>query len=180
MTVAGFQQALADLVAGPELCRQVRAGADVAAVLPGCDLDDRERERLVAMVRDSGMTANCAVYRSNRLTPLVLNLPGTYSALGSDLHEVLDRFWAECPTERFDHFLIEAERFVSSWRRGCARSCHRQPGSPWRGRGAGAATSGVDSDCVLSDVRARVSSRAHMVCVARRRRPDRSVLVSPV
>jgi len=113
MTVAGFQQALADLVAGPEVCRQVRAGADVAAVLPGCDLDDRVRERLVAMVRDRGMTANCAVYRSNRLTPLVLNLPGTCSALGSDLHEVLDRFWAECPTERFDHFLIEAERFVS-------------------------------------------------------------------
>jgi hypothetical protein len=109
--LADFQQALADLVASPSRCRAIRADP-AGAPFTGYDLTPRERARLVAIARHPGMSANCTVYRSNRLTPLVLNLPDTCAALGPGLREVLDRFWAAHPTDNFVHFLVESDRFA--------------------------------------------------------------------
>ena len=109
--LADFQQALADLVATPDRCQAIRDG-DLDG-LDRYDLSLTERGRLVAIAFHRGMAANCAIYRSNRLTPLVINLPDTCAALGPDLRAVVDRFWATNPTEHFVHFLIEAERFVT-------------------------------------------------------------------
>jgi hypothetical protein len=108
--LADFQQALADLVASPARCQAVRDGD--GSMLQGYQLTDRERTRLVGMARQPAMAANCMVYRSNRLTPLVLNLADTCSALGPRLREVLDDYWDDNPTDNFVHFLIETDRFV--------------------------------------------------------------------
>lgn len=109
--LADFQQALADLIASPTHCQAIRDG-DLRE-LDGYDLNLTERGRLVAIALHRGMAVNCAVYRSNRLTPLVINLPDTCAALGPSLRGVVDRFWATHPTEHFVHFLVEAERFVA-------------------------------------------------------------------
>jgi hypothetical protein len=108
--LAHFQQALADLVAAPDRCQAVRDG-DVDH-LDGYDLTALERTRLVAIANHGKMAANCAVYRSNRLTPIVINLPDTCAALGEHLRDVVDRFWAAHPTQHFVHFLVESERFA--------------------------------------------------------------------
>lgn len=109
--LADFQQALADLVAAPDHCQSIRDG-DLDE-LDRYDLTMTERGRLVAIALHRGMAANCAIYRSNRLTPIVINLPDTCATLGSQLRPVIDRFWATHPTEHFVHFLVEAERFVA-------------------------------------------------------------------
>lgn len=111
--LADFQQALADLVASPERCQALRDLPDAEPLLAEYQLTQRERARLVAIARHPGMSANCMVYRSNRLTPLVLNLPDTCNALGKQLRLMVDRFWAACPTDNFVHFLIESDRFAT-------------------------------------------------------------------
>ena len=85
--LAHFQQALADLVAAPDRCQAVRDG-DVQ-FLDEYDLSATERTRLLAIAKHSKMAANCAVYRSNRLTPVVINLPETCAALGEHLRGVM-------------------------------------------------------------------------------------------
>lgn len=110
--LAEFQQALADLVAAPERCQTLRDAHDPGVHLRAYDLTPRERDRLVAIARHDGMSANCTVYRSNRLTPIVLNLPDTCAALGPHFRSTVDRFWASHPTENFVHFLVESARFA--------------------------------------------------------------------
>jgi len=108
--LADFQQALADLVASPERCQAIRDGDP--GVLDDYDLTPAEADRLVAIAEHRGMAANCTIYRSNRLTPIVINLPDTCAALGEHLRDVVDRFWATHPTEHFVHFLVESDRFA--------------------------------------------------------------------
>ena len=73
--LAEFQQALADLTASPELCIQVRR--DPAVLNQRYILTERERDRLVGIVRHPGMACACTVYRANRLAPLAMNIPQT-------------------------------------------------------------------------------------------------------
>jgi hypothetical protein len=113
MMLADFQQALADLVAAPQRCQAIRDLPDPDQLFAEYRLTARERARLVAIARHRGMAANCMVYRSNRLTPLVLNLPDTCAALGPDLRAHVDSFWATHPTDNFVHFLIESNRFAT-------------------------------------------------------------------
>ena len=68
MSVASFQQALCDLIASPSLCRALRSDPD--DVMANYELSDRERRRLVEAVWQRGMSTNCSLYRSNRVTPL--------------------------------------------------------------------------------------------------------------
>jgi len=108
--LAHFQQALADLVASPSRCQEIRDGDQRA--LHDYELTSVEVDRLVTIAGHRGMAANCTVYRSNRLTPIVINLPDTCAALGKHFREVVDQFWAEHPTEHFVHFLVESDRFA--------------------------------------------------------------------
>jgi hypothetical protein len=103
-----FQQAFADLVSSPNLCREVRERPNV--LRERYRLDDREARRLLGIVTHPRMAANCTLYRANRLAPLALNLPNLLRALGPDLRHVLDAFWQEHP--RTDvHFYVESYRF---------------------------------------------------------------------
>lgn len=92
MSLKGFQRALADLVASPELCRAARV--DPAAVFVGYELTPLEERRLATVVAQRGMATSCALYRANRLAPLYTFLPLTCFLLGSRLRAELDRFWA--------------------------------------------------------------------------------------
>jgi len=103
-----FQQALADLVAAPELCRQVRA--DPGWLRQRYDLSQREYERLVAMVNHRGMACNCMLYRANRLAPLALNLGGFCRALGPRLGPLLSEYSILYPNTNV-HFYLECDRF---------------------------------------------------------------------
>ncbi len=106
-----FQQALADMVASPQLCRAVREQPRV--LLERYDLSELEHGRLVAMAKHRGMTSNCVLYRANRLAPLVLNLPDLCRALGDDLTPLLEDYWAAYPNTDVN-FLVESDRFCQS------------------------------------------------------------------
>jgi hypothetical protein len=103
-----FQQALADLVASPEACRQARANP--AQLRLRYDLSQREFDRLVAMVNHRGMACNCMLYRANRLSPFALNLPGLCRALGPRLGSLLTEYSALYPNTNV-HFYLECHRF---------------------------------------------------------------------
>jgi len=103
-----FQQALADLTASPELCNAVRS--DPSVLQQHYQLTEREFNRIVAMVRHSGMVCACIVYRANRLAPLAMNIPRTCRALGSELGAIVSEYWSKYPEGNI-HFYIETDRF---------------------------------------------------------------------
>jgi len=103
-----FQQALADLVAGPELCRQVRANP--IQLRERYDLSQKEYERLVAMANHPAMECNCMLYRANRLAPLAMNLNEFCRALGPRLGPLLSEYSVRYPNTNV-HFYAECDRF---------------------------------------------------------------------
>jgi hypothetical protein len=107
--LADFQQALADLTASPELCNAVRRDSGVLPLR--YVLSERERARLLAIVRHPGMACACTVYRMNRLA-LAMNLRGTLKALGTELRPLLAQYWLDHPHGR-PHFFLESDQFVS-------------------------------------------------------------------
>lgn len=114
MSLASFQRALVDLAAVPGLCARVREDPDAA--LSGYALTEVERRRLVSAAGQRGMVVNGMLYRSNRLSPLVSQLPYTFLLLAHDLKPTADAYWAvnpslerNAPTEvrRFAAFVTE-------------------------------------------------------------------------
>src|SRR5947209_5532565 len=103
-----FQQALADLVASPELCTQVRGNPDY--LRKQYDLSPREFERLKRMVNHKAMACNCMLYRANRLAPIAINLPNFCRALGPRLGPLLTEYAALHPHTNV-HFYLECDRF---------------------------------------------------------------------
>jgi hypothetical protein len=103
-----FQQALADLVASPDLCRQVRA--DPASLRERYQLSDREYDRLVKMVNHRAMALNCMLYRANRLAPIALNLHEFCTLLGPRLGPLLSEY-SLCYPNTNVHFYLECDRF---------------------------------------------------------------------
>jgi hypothetical protein len=103
-----FQQALADLVSSPDLCRQVRGNP--GQLRQRYDLSPREYERLVAMVNHGAMECNCMLYRANRLAPLAMNLNEFCRALGPRLGPLLTEYSIRYPNTNV-HFYAECDRF---------------------------------------------------------------------
>jgi hypothetical protein len=99
MSLLGFQRAMADLAASPELCRRVRADAEPA--LAGYDLTPLEQRRVASVAAQRGMVINCRMHRSNRISSILTLLRGTVFLLGKQLRDTADRFWAEYPTPDF-------------------------------------------------------------------------------
>jgi hypothetical protein len=106
--LADFQQALADLVASPGLCRRVRV--DPVLLRQRYDLSEREYGRLVRMVNQPGMALNCMLYRANRLAPLALNLHDFCTRLGPRLGPLLSEYSEQYPNTNV-HFYLECDRF---------------------------------------------------------------------
>lgn len=106
--LAEFQQALADLIASPDLCIEARRSPDL--LHKRYQITDREAKRLQGVVNHPGMECNCMLYRANRLAPLALNLPNLVKALGTHLRGMLDDFWKKY-TNTDVHFYVESYRF---------------------------------------------------------------------
>ncbi|MBC9910744.1 hypothetical protein [Chitinophaga varians] len=93
MSLLSFQQALAALIASPELCLEARQWPDKVFSL--YDLTDRERKRLETVVFQRGMSVNCTLYRVNRITPVYTLLPYTCLLLGDRLMPLATAFWED-------------------------------------------------------------------------------------
>jgi hypothetical protein len=109
MSLAGFQLALADLISSPDRCLAARAQPD--AVLSGYDLNARERRRIAEVVRQRGMSTNCSLYRSNRVTPIYTLLHFSCLALGTRLEAELNAYWRSVEFSDLQ-FQLEIERFA--------------------------------------------------------------------
>ena len=103
-----FQQALADMVASPEFCRQIRAAP--LLLRERYALSEREYERLITMVNHKAMALNCMLYRANRLAPLAMNLYEFCTLLGPRLGPLLSEYAILYPNTNV-HFYLECDRF---------------------------------------------------------------------
>lgn len=124
MSLAAFQRAMADLAASPALCGRVRREGEAA--LAGYALTEVERRRVASAAAQRGMTVNCMLYRSNRLSPLTSQLPATFLLLGPDLKAVAEGYWAENPSlER--NAPREVRRFAGFVQRRAAEGALAEP-----------------------------------------------------
>lgn len=123
MSLLGYQQALCDLVASPQLCLGVRADR---AALDGYDLTDRERDRIAAAVASRGMSVSCTLYRVNRITPLYSYLPLSCTLLGDGLVGQAEIYWREGKPEDLQ-FGPETVRFAGFLRRQLAAGAIDDP-----------------------------------------------------
>ena len=124
MSIAAFQQALCDLIASPRLCRELRAAPD--GVLAHYELTERERTRLMQAVRQPGMSTNCTLYRSNRVTPIYTLLNYTCRSLGEQFAPLLEDFW-DGKDYQDGQFQSEVERFGGYLRRRIAEGAVASP-----------------------------------------------------
>lgn len=110
MSVASFQQALCDLIASPRLCLELRANPE--GVMANYELSTRESARLQQIVRQPGMSTNCTLYRSNRVTPIYTLLNFTCRSLGNQFGPLLDEFW-DTKDYQDGQFQSEVDRFAA-------------------------------------------------------------------
>ncbi len=109
MSLAEFQLAMMDMIASPERCLDARW--DPVGALARYDLTARERRRLIDAVRQKGMSTNCALYRSHRVTPIYTSLHLSCLALANRLEAELEDYWKS--EESSDRGLrLEIERFA--------------------------------------------------------------------
>jgi hypothetical protein len=109
MTLPAFQRALCELIGSPELCLAVRS--DASEFFGRYELSSRERDRLLDIVWQPGMSTNCTLYRSNRVTPIYTLLHSTCLVLGDRLKDVLDAYWAATDLRDLE-FKNEIHRFA--------------------------------------------------------------------
>jgi hypothetical protein len=92
VAIADFQRALCDMTLDPVLAAAVlRRGAHA---LSGYILTDIEQGRLIAVVRQPGMSVNCTLARANRFAPIADAFPLTCSLLKPWLRPLLDELWS--------------------------------------------------------------------------------------
>jgi hypothetical protein len=108
MSLQEFQRAIAEFIASPERC--AAAAVDFPAQTAGFDLTEREKRRLRSMVRDPLMSANCTLFRVNRLVPIMEVLPLTWRHLGAAAERELHAFW-RCHPHAVIQYGEEAHRF---------------------------------------------------------------------
>ena len=123
MSLAGFQRAMCDLIADPDLCLRLRR--EPASVLDRYALDERERRRLLTIVRQPGMSVSCTLYRSNRIIPLHTRLPYSCALLGERFGPEVTEFWEQKAAEA--GFGAEVENFAAFLRERLASAALESP-----------------------------------------------------
>lgn len=109
MSLVTFQHVLSQLVMSPPFRLQV-AESPAEALAP-FDLTGKERERLEALARDTGLGTGTMIHRSFRLSMLTNTLPRTCKALGHDgIRQVVHAYWLEQPSRSL-LYVQEALRF---------------------------------------------------------------------
>ncbi len=115
MSLQGFQQALADLVASPEM--RALACQDPDAAFARYQLNSKDRRRLEALAHDRrGMGAGNLIHNSFRLGLVAETLPKTLNLLGPARSEpLLKKYWHTTPPKDF-RYSNEAFRFADHLR----------------------------------------------------------------
>jgi hypothetical protein len=91
MSLLEFQRALCDMTLDPVFAASVlRRGI---SSLAGYELSAMEQGRLVAVVRQPGMSVNCTLARANRFAPIADAFPLTCSLLKPQLRRLLNELW---------------------------------------------------------------------------------------
>ncbi len=124
MSIASFQRALCELIASPGLCLALRAAPE--PLLANYELSPRERKRLMEVVWQRGMSTNCTLYRSNRVTPIYTLLSYTCLSLGGQFGGLMDQFW-EAREYGDGQFHSEVERFGAFLRQRIANGAIASP-----------------------------------------------------
>jgi len=93
MSLQSFQRAVVDLTLTPQTAVALLHGN--TGVLADYDLTERERRRLLAIVRQPGISVSCTLARGNRLEVIAGVFPMTCVLLEPVLRQVLDELWAD-------------------------------------------------------------------------------------
>jgi len=93
MSLRTFQRAIVDLTLSPQIAVALLHG-DTSA-LADYDLTERERRRILDIVRQPGISVSCSLVRGNRLEVIVGIFPMTCVLLEPVLRQLLDELWAE-------------------------------------------------------------------------------------
>lgn len=99
MSLRSFQEALAEIITSPQIGQAYYA--DPALLDQKYTLSEKERNRLLGMIRQKGMRANYMLYQMNRLTPLTMLMAYTLKILHPQLMSVLHPFWKAYPKTSF-------------------------------------------------------------------------------
>ena len=99
MSLITFQRLMVELTLSPPMVRRLRAGdlADLERV----DLTERERRRILDIVRQPGISVHCSLSRGNRLEAIAISLPMTCTLVKPMLQPLLDAFWDESPPTNY-------------------------------------------------------------------------------
>jgi hypothetical protein len=124
LSLQAFQHALSELVASPPLCLAVREGG--ADFFHRFDLSEMEKDRLLEVVWQRGMSVSCSMYRSNRVTPIYTLLNFTCVLLAGDLKKELDEYWTSSSLPDLQ-FKQEIERFSQYLKRRIASGAITNP-----------------------------------------------------
>jgi hypothetical protein len=93
MSLRSFQRAVVELTLAPRMARALRQGD--AGVLAGYDLTGRERDRILDIVRQPGISVHCSLVRGNRLEVIFDAFPMTCVLLRPVLRPLVDELWQE-------------------------------------------------------------------------------------
>jgi len=93
MSLRTFQRAIVDLTLSPQIAVALLHG-DTSA-LADYDLTERERRRILDIVRQPGISVSCSLVRGNRLEVIAGIFPMTCVLLEPVLRQLLDELWAE-------------------------------------------------------------------------------------
>ncbi|MGH9664228.1 MAG: hypothetical protein ACRD9L_07380 [Bryobacteraceae bacterium] len=107
MSLKTFQRVLVDLTLSPARARALRV--DGADALEGLDLTPLERERLLDIVRQPGISVHCSLSRGNRFEVIAEVFPMTCVLLEPILGELLDEVWQ---TSRPENYQLSGEEAV--------------------------------------------------------------------
>ena len=93
MSLGTFQRAVVELTLAPRKARALRDGDESA--LADYSLTGRERDRILDIVRQPGMSVNCSLARGNRFEVIAETFPMTCVLLEPVLRELLDELWED-------------------------------------------------------------------------------------
>lgn len=94
MSLVAFQRAVVDLTLSYPKVLAVREGRD-DGLLASYELTPLERDRIIAIVSQPGMSVHCSLARGNRLEVVFYAFPMTCVLLGSRLRGLIDELWKQ-------------------------------------------------------------------------------------
>jgi hypothetical protein len=118
MSLQAFQQVIVDLTLAPRRVRRLLQGD--LSLLKTYDLSERERQRILDVIRQPGMSLNCTIARGNRFEGIGELFPMTCVLLEPVLRDLLDELWENFLPTNYQ-FAGEEEAFAGIVRQKMAK-----------------------------------------------------------